>query len=135
MPSTSIIIFDDDPDYVETIWEILENNEFHVIFSAPTIQDLESEIEANRDEVTRLVAEGHRVVALIGNIAPWKPGGESDYRGVGRIAENRIKAVFNDVTCIALTSTNKPGYGVDHIPSKDGEAIITYLSSLHGKET
>lgn len=138
MPSTSIIIFDDDQEYVERNTRLLEGRGYHVIFSAQTILGLETTLKTHLEEVNRLISEGRPIVALIDNQAPWEPGENPDNRGVGGAAESRIKAAYGEETvlCVALTSTENPRYGVKHIRPEEGpRAIFEYLSSLRSKET
>ena len=132
-PTTYIILFNPDQDFVDTYREILEKNEYHILFVAPTIQDLERELESHQGEVRNLMSKKQRIIALIENWAPWKPDEESDYLGVGIIAENRIRTAYGNqaVTCIALTTTDHSFYGELTINiTNESEVVLSTLSNF-----
>lgn len=131
-PNASVIIFDDSPEILEITGRLLTGDGHTVIGKAMSIDSLDQLLTRLHSEIPVTP-----VVALIDDNAPWYDGEAPDPKGVGAIAERRIKAVFKYVTTVATTSDDKDdvGYGEYRYRQRAGYGGIgKFVTSLPAKE-
>jgi len=124
-PYSRVIIFEDDPFMVENMQESLANEGHTVLFVADSIEKLEKLLPTITDAD----------VALLDNQAPWKTGQAPDYKGVGKIAEKRIRGILGErVITVATTSDEHPNYGEHIFTHGITQTIGEFVTALPRKE-
>lgn len=132
-PNARVIIFDDTQDLIYIMSEILLSEGHDVIGSAKSIESLENNLDQWASETSSRVPN----VALIDNQAPWHDGESPDYKGVGDIAERKIKASIENIITIATTGTDpeEAGYGdFRYAWGADDGNIGEFITQISAKE-
>lgn len=123
-PNSKVIIFEDNSVVAEMMQESLAEEGHTVLFVADSIETLEQ----------LLPTISGADVALLDNQAPWKTGQAPDYKGVGKIAEKRIREALGEgVSTVATTSDEHPSYG-EHIFTDRMTQIGKFVTALPRKE-